>query len=496
MLYLSVGQGLALLSLTRLARSLDVPVSFYSSVDCKTASAITPSAALNLSTCIVTPGLVSLRHGSVPCAGGGTVVPYLFDDAACATRQGVLDFYKTGSDFLCLSDFASKSIAAIMLSCNRKRPERPQATSTVSVAPVATGAAAAASSATARPSSGSSAGSGSEPDIAAGWRSLSLGARIGIIAGAAVVALSLLACALCCCCCRKPPSPRDPQQPYHNNEVPYGYDPAWKAPKVATRDVSRADQQHPAAGIASPTQPWELPGVSQADAYARVVENVTTAARQHARSGAFDNSGMTTGGICRNGDDALPPDITSAAFAKHDKEWKHRLGAAGELYVFEYLQSLGLPNFGPRNWTSSLRMTSPSNPDLDGAGPAHDGIADIEYPDETGAFTEFLVARGYSRHGIQSGMRPTYYFEVKATTGPNRQAPFYMSDNQEAHIRDALISPGQTRRVYIICRITNLGGGSGTRLAVFLDPEAMRRRGELIFSASDTEDGSWTVRPA
>ncbi len=57
-------------------------------------------------------------------------------------------------------------------------------------------------------------------------------------------------------------------------------------------------------------------------------------------------------------------------------------------------------------------------------GPTGDGIADLEYFDEHGIFTEFLLARGYSARGIQRGMRPTYRFEVKATTSTNWQAPF------------------------------------------------------------------------
>ncbi|KAG6010730.1 hypothetical protein E4U54_008342 [Claviceps lovelessii] len=57
--------------------------------------------------------------------------------------------------------------------------------------------------------------------------------------------------------------------------------------------------------------------------------------------------------------------------------------------------------------------------------------------DQSGFMTEFLLVLGYSGQGIQSGMRPTYRLEVKATTSMNWRAPFCMSGKQEEHIREA-----------------------------------------------------------
>jgi hypothetical protein len=67
-------------------------------------------------------------------------------------------------------------------------------------------------------------------------------------------------------------------------------------------------------------------------------------------------------------------------------------------------------------------------------------------------------------------------------------------------IRDALITPGQMpqvyTQVYIICRISGLGRGSGTKLQILLDPEAMRLDGRLLFTPGAGEEGSsWTVQP-
>ncbi|KAH8879540.1 hypothetical protein GQ53DRAFT_834067 [Thozetella sp. PMI_491] len=386
MLASSFKQGLALISCAWLACGLDVSLDFYTSIDCKTASTITPSAALNLSICVVTPGLVSLHYDTVPCAGGGIVVPYLFGDTTCGSQQGILDFYKTGSDFRCLSDFTSDTIAAVMLSCNQNHPEQPQGTSTISVAHVATDA---------PPTSTTSASSGLGSNLdegqntQKGWNSLSLGARIGIIVAAAVVAFILSAL---CFCLRRRPSP------------PPTWTPPYTSPYTSPRD----------------------------SAYLHVLGNVVETARQHAASGYFDNGHVHSNDIVNPGN-ALSPQVLSAAFAEHDQEWKHRLGAAGELYIFEYLRSIRLPNFGLQNWTSSLRTICKVYPEYHDIGPSRDGIADLEYFDENGVFTEFLLAHGYSGRGIQRGMRPTYRFEVKATTSTNWRAPFYMSRNQEAH---------------------------------------------------------------
>ncbi len=330
-------QGLALISCAWLTCGLDVSLNFYTSTDCKTASTITPSAALNLSICVVTPGLVSLHYDTVPCAGGGIVVPYLFGDTTCGSQQSILDFYKTGSDFHCLSDFASDAVAAVMLSCNQNHPEQPQGTSTVSVAQVATGAPP--TSTTSAPS-GSDQSSNDGQNTQTGWSSLSLGARIGIIVAAAVVALSLSG--ICFCLRRRRrPSPRKFDQQHSNSGVPR---PTWDTQYATAQELTppRPPQQAwerqsrdvpPGSSVLPPTyQLLEVPGFSSDTAYLQVLENVVKTARQHAASGYFNNGNVYANGIV-NPDNALPPQVISAAFAQHDEEWKHRLGAAGELYV-------------------------------------------------------------------------------------------------------------------------------------------------------------------
>ncbi|KAG6002307.1 hypothetical protein E4U21_003258 [Claviceps maximensis] len=493
-----------------LARCLDVSVDLYTSPDCKTRSTVTPRTALSPDTCVVTPGLVSLHYDSVPCAGGGSVVPYLFKDALCTKKQSALDFYKTGSDLLCLSDFAPGAIAAVMMSCNRGRrqqPPVPAARTTVTVGEVATDAnaatstpsfsssAAGAAATPMIPPSTSSAGTGGGPrddtDRGQSWQGLSRETQTGIIVTGGVAALAIcVGLCLWLMNCMKPPSPPRPPPPppppaatvdcpRHPLDAASPYDASWNSP------IHTAIQE-----IAPPVAP------SHHLAYLQLLDNVVHAARRHAATGFLDNASSHAPDDTAPGDDAVPVHVLSAALSRQDPDWKHKLGAAGELYMFEYLKSLRLPHFGPHNWKSSLRTRVAAYPGYQGMDHTRDGIADLEYFDEHGILTEFLLARGYSAQGIRGDMRPTYRFEVKATTSTDWRAPFYMSGKQEEHIRDAHITTCQPDEVYILCRIFGLGTGSRTRLSIYLDPEARRREGRLHFSRNIAgEDGSWIVQP-
>ena len=102
--------------------------------------------------------------------------------------------------------------------------------------------------------------------------------------------------------------------------------------------------------------------------------------------------------------------------------------------MFEYLQSLGLPNFSFQNWTSEPRTHVRVLPGYENMIVVADGLADIEYFDESGTFADFLLAHGHSGQGVRSGARLTYYFEVKTTTNPNWQKSFHMSSYQQQHV--------------------------------------------------------------
>lgn len=147
--------------------------------------------------------------------------------------------------------------------------------------------------------------------------------------------------------------------------------------------------------------------------------------------------------------------------------------------------------------------------------PPWDGreTADITYRDRSGALTSFLVDKGYMSHISPEHLldaRPEYFIEVKSTTLPCETA-FFMSKYQYKRVccsiallrrRDRMgltcvqmrdFSYDQTRninRVYMIFRVFNLGQDT-VGLKVLVDPEGLRLRRELAFTAE-----KWSVVPS
>lgn len=134
--------------------------------------------------------------------------------------------------------------------------------------------------------------------------------------------------------------------------------------------------------------------------------------------------------------------------------------------------------------------------------------ADIVYLDKQSVLTELLIDKGYLAQDQWRGLEPEYYIEVKSTTGAC-DTRFYMSKNQYQRVRIAVLhfcfiltllqmkdtSNGASGsinqgRIYVVCRVFNLYKDS-IGVQVYMDPDVMRRRGDLIFAA----DG-WTVVPA
>jgi hypothetical protein len=255
------------------AAATEVPLNFYTSSECQTASTITPSASGNVSECLVTPGMASLHFGFVGCAGGGQAKPYFFQDTACGTRLDTLDGpFSTGDDGDCYTVYHA-TVAAMMLSCaheedNGETPlEEPTATATIAVGPVATGAA---------PAATTTAASDASNGIVGGWNALSSSAHIGIIVGAVALVLILLGLG------------------------------AWN------------QRRRPVASDSIPP-------------YSQVLANVVHAARWHAASGIFDTDSANA--HTRNPEGPLPHRVIEMAFRHGGEEVRRKIGAAGELYV-------------------------------------------------------------------------------------------------------------------------------------------------------------------
>ncbi|KAK0742653.1 hypothetical protein B0T18DRAFT_168089 [Schizothecium vesticola] len=159
-----------------------------------------------------------------------------------------------------------------------------------------------------------------------------------------------------------------------------------------------------------------------------------------------------------------------------------QLGAAGELFVFEMLKSLGssLPGFCWPNWTSNIKKQVKIHPNYEtmeawGGGAE---VSDLQYTDTSGVFTTLLIEKGHLSSAKWAGKRPSYYFEVKSTPRACNE-PFYMGGSQYKKMK-TLCMEGDTK-VYIIFRVFNMFSDK-INVKLYVDPAELERRGELDFS--------------
>ncbi|KAF4422223.1 hypothetical protein FACUT_10700 [Fusarium acutatum] len=175
-------------------------------------------------------------------------------------------------------------------------------------------------------------------------------------------------------------------------------------------------------------------------------------------------------------------------------EWQRMVGAAGELYVFELLSKIphALPGWSRDNWQSTVRHHASIHPDYNSLGSWYGTEqGDLFFDDVTGTFTSYLMEKGYLEESWRKE-RPEYYIEVKTTTSARLDTPFYMSKHQYARMQSfgkSVNTATQRRKVYILFRVHGLESGQ-VGLRVFIDLEALRKSGDLVFEAQ-----SWTVTP-
>ncbi|EXJ63403.1 uncharacterized protein A1O5_11452 [Cladophialophora psammophila CBS 110553] len=237
--------------------------------------------------------------------------------------------------------------------------------------------------------------------------------------------------------------------------------------------------------------------------YVALLDNVITKARTtlFPSIGSFDMSQLL---------DSLPLDsdvladeypLDACRFrSATQRERDNKVGAAGELFVFELLSNLdpALPGFSHENWQSTIRKYVRVHPRY---GRMDDWLgretADITYDDASGALTALLIDQGYLARDGWAGRRPMYYIEVKSTVGPCGR-PFFMSKFQYQRMqnlsttgREDSPSPpaAAAEAIYVIFRVFHVGRDvPGVR--IYIDPEAMRRKGDLVFTAEN-----WSVGP-
>ena len=178
---------------------------------------------------------------------------------------------------------------------------------------------------------------------------------------------------------------------------------------------------------------------AQETAYKHILEHVVNVARQRVSSGVFESTGVSIRGPVAI--KALPQGTIGEAFATRTQERDFKVGAAGELYMFEYLKGLGLPRFGLENWKSKIRDRVKIHADYHDLEKDNDrgAIADIEYLDDSRRLTQFLTQKGHLAQGLWDSERPLYHIEIKTTTSSDWQEPFFMSKAQERHVRTSIL---------------------------------------------------------
>ncbi|RMZ39655.1 hypothetical protein CA14_010174 [Aspergillus flavus] len=164
------------------------------------------------------------------------------------------------------------------------------------------------------------------------------------------------------------------------------------------------------------------------------------------------------------------------------------------LRVFEVLSHLNPnpPGFSRENWQSTIRKYVRLHEDYTDLKPwGGRETADLVYTDSEGTLTSFLVAKDYLSSERWAGKRLRFYLEVKSTTS-TCETPFYMSKYQYERMQTFSEDEPESSEldaIYIIFRVFNIGTDS-VSMRVYVDPERMRRRRHLVFTAE-----TWSIVP-
>ncbi|KAI0813926.1 hypothetical protein GGR55DRAFT_486989 [Xylaria sp. FL0064] len=261
------------------------------------------------------------------------------------------------------------------------------------------------------------------------------------------------------------------------------------------RSQSQAHDSNPDLAVAAAIR---YSSSSNQTDYVSLLSHVISSARSTMipHQGAFDMSELGAALPAEEGEDGTVGEWRRRFHSRVPLERDMKIGAAGELFVFELLCRMNprLPNFSRANWQSTIRKFATAHPSYTDMEPwSGRETADIVYPDQTGAFTELLLDRGYldGAAGAWEGKTPTYLIEVKTTTR-SANVPFFVSRRQFQRMREhvnPIDSSTDAPTIYIIFRVFNVDKDSiGVKL--YLDPEKLRRNGLLVF-----KEQVYTVTP-
>ncbi|KAF2137387.1 uncharacterized protein K452DRAFT_110481 [Aplosporella prunicola CBS 121167] len=183
--------------------------------------------------------------------------------------------------------------------------------------------------------------------------------------------------------------------------------------------------------------------------------------------------------------------VTASIFGPRSPDRDRKVGAAGELYAFEMLSNLGLPNFGLENWKSVIRKEVRASQKHCNLQPwIGSETSDIVYKDNDGMLKDILCCCGYSHLKHTLADDATYYFEVKTTTG-SFDAPFYVSNAQFKRMKRMELESNclDVSEVYILLRVYNLDS-SDIDMQAYVDPYKANKDGLLSFQVE-----TWKVQP-
>ncbi|KAF2499755.1 hypothetical protein BU16DRAFT_504059 [Lophium mytilinum] len=171
---------------------------------------------------------------------------------------------------------------------------------------------------------------------------------------------------------------------------------------------------------------------------------------------------------------AIGFDTSLAVHSSIVGEREFKIGAAGELFVFEFLKGLALPNFTLRNWQSTIRHRVAVHERYHGLLRwIGSETADIVYLDRESTLTNLLIATGYLQASTWRHKTPEYYIEVKTTTGL-LDTPFYCSQAQYDRMEDMkFLATFSSEKVYLVARVFSLGS-SRMGLKLYMDPAEKR----------------------
>ncbi|KAI8676088.1 hypothetical protein NCS56_00495700 [Fusarium sp. Ph1] len=242
-----------------------------------------------------------------------------------------------------------------------------------------------------------------------------------------------------------------------------------------------------------PTLATEPESRSSEDAHYRAILDRVVETARRTTFGAASTGGTrdALSGRARHADaydsfDGL--DVMGRFRSTNQLERDKKIGAAGELYIFELLSKLEMPGWDRANWQSTIRSYVTIHPGYTNMEPwTRRETADLVYIDTAGHLTDMLIRRGYLDHDEWHGARPKYYIEVKTTTGP-RGTPFYMSGKQY-QLMQRVHSTQDRSEVYMIFRVFWLNS-DGIGLSVYSDPEKLRQQGQLLFTGQ-----TWSITP-